>query len=103
MPTELTPMTGILVGLLVGIVLTACLSFPRVARALGKIAAVLFMGAGAGLLTWGLLGVLGNEPFEPMEMGPIVFHNASQALGWGGGCLVGGITGLVLAFVGRRD
>ena len=91
---------GLAVGFLTGALITVVLSFPRVARSIGKLAAVVLIGAGVGLITWGLLGALSRESFQPLEMGPILFSTAAQTLGWGAGCLGSGVTALVLAFVG---
>ena len=90
----------LLLGIVVGVLLTAMLSFPRVGRALGKALAVGLIALGAGLLTWGFFAYFG-ERFEPLKMGPVTFWNSSQTLGWGVGCLAGGITALVLSFTGK--
>ncbi len=94
---------GLCVGLVLGGILAVALSFPRVARGLGKLMAVALMGAGAGLIAWGLFGAFGREPFEPMKLGPVTFYTAAQTLGWGIGFLTGGITALVLSFVGHKS
>ncbi len=95
------PLLGLVLGILIGALLTVSLSFPRVGRGLGKLMAVALLGLGGGLLCWGLIGSLSSAAFEPMEFGPVLFSSAAQTLGWGVGCLCGGITALVLAFVGR--
>ena len=95
------PLAHILLGVIIGSVLTISLSFPRAGRALGKTVAVALMALGGGLITWGLIGSLSRDPFEPLEFGPILFSSAAQTLGWGAGSLCGGITALVLAFVGK--
>ena len=86
-------------GMLIGILLTVALCFPRVGRALGKTMAVVLMASGAGFFAWGM-AAFRNETFEPIGFGPILLVSAAQTLGWGVGALVGGITALVLAFVG---
>lgn len=96
-------LNGLVVGILIGVLVAVAFSFPRVARAIGKIAAVVLVGIGVGLITWGLMAVLGRDAFEPLRFGPITFHSAPQTLGWGAGCLAGGVTALVLAFVGRAS
>ncbi len=92
---------GGIVGLLVGALAAIAFSQPRVARAIGKTAAVVLIAAGAGLLCWGLLTTIGVGEFEALEFGPITLYSATQTLGWGAGLLAGGITALVLALVGR--
>ena len=95
-------LTGVIVGVLIGVVFTAAFSFPRMARAIGKTSSVLMLAAGAGLLTWGLISELGGSSFESLEMGPVTFYSAAQTIGWGSGLLAGGIAALVLSFVGPR-
>ena len=103
MPDLVVPVSSLLLGIVVGVLLTACFCFPRVARAVGKILAVILMGAGAGLITWGLVASLGQQDFKPLTIGPLTFFFVSQVLGCGAGCLVAGITSLVLALVGRPN
>lgn len=93
---------GLLTGTVLGIAITVAFCFPRVARAFGKSAAVVGMGAGAGLITWGLMCSLRASDFETLQLGPVTFYSAAQTLGWGVGFLVAGITAIVLAFVGAR-
>ena len=103
MPDLVVQVSSLLLGMVVGVLITACFCFPRVARAVGKILAVTLMGAGAGLITWGLVTSLGQEDFKPLTIGPITFFFVSQILGCGAGCIVAGITSLVLALVGRSN
>jgi uncharacterized membrane protein len=91
----------IVVGVLIGILLTASFSFPRVGRAVGKTVSVVLLSLGAGLITWGIFGLVAEDGFKPMEFGPILFSSSAQALGWGAGSLCGGLTALVLSFTGR--
>jgi hypothetical protein len=93
------PVAALLFGFVLGILMTIALSNPHIARALGKICAFVLIAAGAGLITWAIYG--GATEFQSLEFGPIVFVSVAQALGWGVGCLAGGVTALVLAFVGR--
>lgn len=93
---------GMLAGTVLGIAITVAFCFPRVARAFGKLAAVVGMGIGAGLTTWGLMSSLSESDFEALQLGPVTFYSAAQTLGWGVGFLVAGITAIVLAFVGTR-
>jgi hypothetical protein len=95
------PLGLVCVGILAGILLTVALSFPRVGRAIGTTVSVILMAAGAGFFAWGI-AAMRSETFEPMGFGPIILASAAQTLGWGVGTLVGGITALVLAFVGPQ-
>lgn len=88
-------------GIAIGALMTTCLVYARVGRALGKLVSVLTIGSGVGLLTWGILITAGCD-FKPLEFGPIVFTSAGQIIGWGAGLLSGGVTALVLAFVGAK-
>ena len=92
--------TGLLLGIVVGALFTVAIGFPRVGRALGKIAAIALLGAGCGLLVWGLISQVGGD-FESLQFGTVIFYNTSQVLGWGSGCLAAGITALVLSLVGK--
>lgn len=91
----------ITLGILLGILGTACLAFPGVARALGKIVSVVGIGIGVGLLTFGILSTIDGD-FKPFISGPIYVASASQAMGIGSGLLAGGIVALVLAYI-RAD
>ncbi len=97
---NMSPLTGLVCGTIIGALLTVTLSFPRVARAIGKIFAVGLMGCGAGLCTWGMMSSLSQGEFTTLQVGPVTFVTAAQTLGWGVGSLVAGITALVLSFVG---
>ena len=68
---------------------------------LGKLSAVILIAGGVGLVTWGLAGAFNREAFEPLKMGAVTFYTPGQVLGWGAGLLGGGVTALVLSFVGR--
>ena len=94
---------GMSVGFVSGALLAVALCFPRVARALGKFAAFVLIGGGAGLVTWGLISALNPGNFEELRMGAITFYTPAQTLGWGAGLLGSGITALVLSFVGRNN
>ena len=93
---------GLAVGFVVGALASVALSFPRVARSVGKFAAVVLIGCGAGLITWGVIGGINRESFEPLKMAAITFYSPGQILGWGAGLLGSGITALVLSFVGKH-
>lgn len=93
----------VVVGVLIGVLITATFSFPRVGRAVGKTAAVALLALGVGLITWGVFGLIDAESFRPLEFGPILFSSAAQALGWGAGCFAGGLTALILSSTGRAN
>lgn len=93
----------VVLGALIGILITTAFSFPRVGRAVGKTTAVILLSLGVGLITWGIFGLIDAEAFKPMEFGPVLFSTAAQALGWGAGGLVGGLTALTLASIGRSN
>lgn len=101
---ENTPhFADILLGVIAGALLTIVLSFPRTARAIGKAFAVALMGAGAGLITWGLFEWIGGGDFTKLAIGSLTFFNPAQVLGWGVGCLIAGIVALVLSFAGSAS
>jgi hypothetical protein len=87
----------LLIGGLVVILLVWCLTRPVVARMLARILAVILMGLGAGFLVW---GVVAAATGESARLGNLL-EKASEVIGLGAGCLTGGITALVLSFVGR--
>lgn len=87
------------IGFVTGGIVAVLLVFPHIGRAIGKAVAVGLMALGGGLLTWGVIATFQATAFEPLAIAGLVFYNTAQILGWGAGCLVGGITALVLAFV----
>ncbi|GIW99458.1 MAG: hypothetical protein KatS3mg111_2791 [Pirellulaceae bacterium] len=95
-------LVGGVVGLLLGALAAIAFSQPRIARAIGKIAAVAFIGAGGGLLCWGLLTIFRDHAFDTLEFGLITLYSPEQAIGWGAGLLAAGTTALVLALTGSR-
>ena len=73
-----------LVGFVVVCFLTSCLTFPRVGRVTGLVAAVVLLVAGVGLLGWGVfLVVKPPEAFHPQQFGPVVMATAAHVFGWG--------------------
>lgn len=76
-------------------------------RFLTLIVAVLAIGIGAGVLTWGITSAAMGDPIRS----PIDYFNIglavstpSEAIGWGAGFLAGGFTALGIAICpcGRR-
>ena len=100
-PIVSTVAVGLLMVLAVSFVLWALIR-ANVARALAKIIAVIAIGTGIGVLTWGIcaqaLGMLIRTPYglEHLVADPV------EAIGWGAGLLAGGITAMVLALVGAK-
>ena len=90
--------TGLLVILAVSFVLW-CLIRANVARAFARIFAVLAIGAGIGVLTWGICAL--NLP-EVDKMSGFGLESV-EAIGWGAGLLAGGITAMVLSLVGKAS
>ncbi len=71
-------------------------------RVLARIFAVLAVGAGVGLLTWGISATYTGEPLRMPEFCEDMFlQTSSEVIGWGAGILAVGITTLFLTFVGR--
>lgn len=91
----------LMLGIVLGAFVLSCLIFERIGRATGKIIAVVGIGLGVGLLTWGIYSAIEGE-LQPLQAGPIVFKSIGQVIGWGAGLLGGGVTALVLAFVGLK-
>lgn len=77
-----------------------CLIRANVARAFARIFAVLAIGGGIGVLTWGIcaqsLGMPIRSPFGLVYL----ISDPVEAIGWGAGLLAGGITAMVLSLVG---
>jgi hypothetical protein len=96
---ELLPLTMFLGGFLLGSLMTACLAFPAVGRAVAKILGVCLLGGGLGFLIWAGVTVHRGERLRP-PFGTLITE-PGEAFGWGAGFLVGGIVALVLAFRGR--
>lgn len=72
---------------------------PNVGRMFARIFAVLGIGLGAGVLTWGIVAAcLTGTIRSPLGLASLI-SEPSEAIGWGAGCLAAGITALVLSFV----
>lgn len=83
-------------GLLLGCLLTLSLAFPAVGRAVAKILAVILLGLGVGFLVWASVSVRRGDQLRP-PFGSNIITEVSEAYGWGGGLLLGGVISLVLA------
>ena len=69
-------------------------------RFLTFLVAVLAIGLGAGVLTWGITSAATGEPIRsPIDYLHIGFAIAtpSEAIGWGAGFLAGGFTAFIIA------
>jgi hypothetical protein len=86
-------------GLLLGSLVTACLGFPGVGRAVAKILAVCLLGVGLGFLVWAGVTVHRGEHLRA-PFGTLI-TDVGEAFGWGAGFLAGGVVAFVLAFRGR--
>lgn len=100
MQPHLTCITSFLVGLVVGILLTAAISFPRVGRIVARIVATAGMASGIGLLTWALQGMISGTTLRAVHIGHLIVSQPGEGLGWSAALLGGGITALVLSFIG---
>ena len=79
-----------------------CIIRPNVGRLFARIFAVLAIGGGIGVLTWGICAAaLGNAIRSPLGLTSLIAE-PSEAIGWGAGTLAAGITALVLSFIGGR-
>jgi hypothetical protein len=105
-PPEFSPMItltamGLIVVLAVSFVMW-CLIRANVARAFAKILAVLAIGAGIGILTWGICAQATGTPIRsPFGLVHLI-ADAVEAIGWGAGLLAGGIVGMILSLVGGK-
>lgn len=71
-------------------------------RLLARILAVLAVGAGVGLLTWGISAAAMQEPIRSPAACAGLLQSPSEVIGWGAGILAIGITTLLLSFAERR-
>lgn len=98
-PTVILIAMGLIVVLAISFVMW-CLIRANVARAFARIFAVLAIGAGIGVLTWGICAqALGMSIRSPFGLVYLV-SDPVEAIGWGAGLLAGGITAMVLSLVG---
>jgi hypothetical protein len=84
---------------LIGLVIW-CVVQPIAGRALARVFSVLSLGTGAGVLVWGICAAsIGETIRSPFGMDALI-ATPSEAIGWGAGFLVAGITALVLSCIG---
>lgn len=77
-----------------------CIIRPNVGRRFARIFAVLTIGAGIGILVWGICAAaLGEAIRSPLGLTSLIAE-PSEAIGWGAGILATGITALVFSFIG---
>ena len=79
-----------------------CLIRANVARAFAKIIAVAAIGAGIGVLVWGICAQATGTPIRSPFGLVYLIADPVEAIGWGAGLLAGGITALVLSLVGAK-
>lgn len=68
-------------------------------RAIARIFAVIAVGAGVGILTWGITGAARGDPIRVPPGMECCISGPSEIIGWGAGILAAGVTALVLSFV----
>jgi len=96
----LNELTYFLLGIVLGSLVTASLSFPPVGRVMTRIAAVVFLGFGVGFLTWGgVLHTTGETPRPWPNDDWNLITSISEAFAWGGGLFVAGLITCMLSFV----
>jgi len=79
-----------------------CLIRANVARAFARIFAVLAIGAGIGVLVWGICALAMDMPIRSPFGLVYLIADPVEAIGWGAGLLAGGITAMVLSLVGGK-
>jgi len=90
-----------LVGLVVGVFITAALAFPRVGRIFARSAAIVLFVGGIGLIGWAAMALLRDSVLTPFQLGGVLVSQPAEAIGWGAGLLAGGILTLVLSSLRR--
>ena len=91
-------LTSFLVGLGVGVLALAIIVFPRVARLTTRIASVVLLGSGVGLLTWSIDSMVRAAELRPVGWVHLNISTSSEALACGVACLVAGTLALILSF-----
>lgn len=94
------PALAILTLIMVAALVLCCALKPAARRVLARIFSVVALGAGAGLLVWGICAAALGESSSSRFGISAVIGSPSEAMGSGAGFLVAGVTALVLSFVG---
>ncbi|PAY18912.1 hypothetical protein CKO51_13860 [Rhodopirellula sp. SM50] len=94
MPLDIT---SLIVGGLFGALVGVALAVPRVGRILACVVSVVLFTAGAGFLIWAGSALISGEELRPIDWNQLYIASAAEAMGLGGGLLIGGILVLVLA------
>ena len=90
---------GLLVGFILGMILTVVIVRPRVGQAIARIIAVILLGAGVGMLVWGIYAISTNQEISPIQFGFILVEKAYEIMAYGAGAFFAGVVALVLSFV----
>ena len=69
-------------------------------RCFVRVLAVVLIGVGVALMTWGIVAAALGEPLEKQHPLTELIGTASFAIGCGAGLLAAGVTTLVLSLVG---
>jgi hypothetical protein len=102
-PGMLSLLTSFVIGTLVGSIVTLSVAYRYVGRVVARLLAVVALAAGAGLLTWGLDAAIRGDQLRGIAWQTIEITQPREAFGWSAGLLLGGITALLLSFMGRSD
>ena len=101
MDTDMSSGASVILSVLLVVTLFVwCIIRPNVGRRFARIFAVLAIGTGIGILTWGICAAaLGEAIRSPLGLTSLIAE-PSEAIGWGAGSLATGVTALVLSFIG---
>jgi hypothetical protein len=94
------------IGFILGCLTAVAYFRPHVMAISAKMKALLFMGAGVGLLVWGVSTLSLGETFTPPWTEINLIRSPIEAMAWGAGLLTAGVLFLVFSFLGfghRRD
>lgn len=74
-------------------------------RFLLRVIAILAVGIGSGVFAWGMAAAAYHEPIRDpaqcLQVGCVI-SSPSEAVGWGAGFLVGGLTALLASCLGEK-
>jgi hypothetical protein len=94
-------LTAFVLGVLVGVLGSLAIVFPRVGRVMAQIAGTAAAAVGIGLLIWAFDAAGRESELTGIIVGNIRIVQVSEALGWGAGLLIGGAVVLLLSFIRR--